>query len=115
MTNPLFLLSFLYYPDDLVHVLIVVLSIVVLGISLLAFMQKRNKKYLLLTLAFFFLAISQVLTLFETLFLSGALIMIPIVDIHITHLFDFLMLLTFGMALVRNWDQGEMKVLHIEE
>ncbi|MGI0080703.1 MAG: hypothetical protein ACRECH_13910, partial [Nitrososphaerales archaeon] len=85
------------------------------SISILAFLQKRNAKYLLLALAFSFLAISEVLTLVETLFLSGSLITIPVVGIHITHLFDFFMLLTFGMALVRNWDQGERKVLHIEQ
>jgi hypothetical protein len=105
MSGALALLAFLSNTDDLMHVLIVLLSIVVLTISVTAFWQKRNARYLMLFVAFFFLALSQIFTLGEVLFYSGALITIPFVGIHLTHLFDFLMLVTFGLALLRNWDQ----------
>lgn len=98
------ILPYLYDPDVLMHILIVLLSLIVFAISVLAFSKKRNTRYLLLSIAFFFLTVSQSVTLIETLFFSGALLMIPLVDIHITHLFDFLMLLNFGLALARNWD-----------
>lgn len=106
MSGSLALLSFLFDTDDLMHVLIVLLSIVVFTISVFAFWQKRSRRYLLLSVAFFFLALSQIFTLGEVLFYSGALITIPFVGIHLTHLFDFFMLLMFGLALLRNWDQG---------
>lgn len=115
MASPFGFFGFLYAPDDLLHILIVVLSILVLAISFLALSKRRNRRYLLLCVAFFFLALSQVVTLAETLFLSGALLTIPVVSIHVSHLFDFLMLLTFGLALVRDWDQGGRGVPHIGE
>jgi hypothetical protein len=100
-------------PDDLMHVLVVVLSLTVLGIALMAYERKQNTRFLLLSLAFLFFAIGEIITLFETFFLSGVLIMIPIVNIHLAHIFDFFTLLTFGLALMRDWGPKKPEVLKV--
>lgn len=53
-----------------------------------------------LSLAFTFLALSQVVELVETLFLSNQLIFIPLTGIHLSHFLDFLILSSFSMALL---------------
>jgi uncharacterized membrane protein len=109
MASLLAILSFLASPDDLMHVLIVLLSVLVLGIALLAYVKRRNTRYFLLTVAFFFLMMSQVVTFFEIFYPSDGLFMIPYLGLHVSHLFDFLMLFTFGLALVKSWDYGTVK------
>jgi hypothetical protein len=89
------------FTDDLVHVLIVVMSFIVLGISLFAYLRRRTSRYFFLLLAFAFLALSQTVTAYETFFLGDQLILIPYSGLHITHLFDFATLLSFGFALTR--------------
>jgi heme A synthase len=89
------------FSDDLIHVLIVLLAFIVLAISLFAYLRRKETKYLLLLIAFLFLTLSQVVTFVETFYLANALILIPILDLHLTHLFDFLMLVSFGLALTR--------------
>jgi hypothetical protein len=90
-----------FFTDDLIHILIVLLSFGVLGISFFAYLRRRNSRYFFLFLAFVFLALSQTTTAFETFFLSDELIMVPYFHVHITHLFDFATLLCFGVALTR--------------
>jgi uncharacterized membrane protein len=53
-----------------------------------------------LSLAFTFLTLSQIVELAETLFLSNELVYIPLTGIHLSHFLDFLMLSSFGMALL---------------
>jgi hypothetical protein len=91
-----------FFSDDFLHVLILTLSYVVLGISLLAYLRRPSSRYLLLFLAFLFLAISQSITFVETFFYSGELFTIPYVSLHVSHVFDFAMLLSFGLALTRS-------------
>ena len=86
--------------DGLVHVLLVAFSALVLLISLLAYAGRRDSRYLSLSLAFSFLALSQVVELVETIFLSNELILIPLTGIHLSHFLDFLMLSSFSMALL---------------
>jgi hypothetical protein len=83
-----------------VHVLLVAFSALVLFISLLAYARRRDSRYLSLSLAFAFLALSQVVELVETLFLSNQLIFIPPTGIHLSHFLDFLMLSSFSMSLL---------------
>jgi hypothetical protein len=91
--------------DGLVHVLLVAFSGLVLTISLLAYGSRRDTRYMFLSLAFTFLTLSQIVELVETLFLSNELIFIPLTGIHLSHFLDFLMLSSFGLALmVRNGD-----------
>ena len=86
--------------DGLVHVLLVAFSALVLLISLLAYSARRDYRYLSLSLAFAFLALSQVVELVETIFLSNQLILIPLTGIHLSHFLDFLTLSSFSMSLL---------------
>jgi hypothetical protein len=90
------------FGEDLIHLFLVVLSVVVLTISALAYFRKGGARYLSLLLAFTFLTLSQVITLVEVLFLSQGLILLPFVGLHLTHLLDFLMLSSFVLALIKN-------------
>jgi hypothetical protein len=86
--------------DGLVHVLLVAFSGLVLMISLFAYASRRDARYMFLSLAFTFLALSQVVELVETLFLSNQLVFIPLTEIHLSHFLDFLMLSSFSVALL---------------
>ena len=86
--------------DAVVHVLLVAFSALVLLISLLAYARRRDTRYMLLSIAFTFLSFSQVVELIETIFLSNQLIYIPLTGIHLSHFLDFLMLSSFGLALL---------------
>jgi hypothetical protein len=87
--------------DDMVHVFLVGLSTAILAVSILAYLRKRNSRYLLLSVAFTFLTLSQTVDLVETLFMSSQLIVLPIIEVHLSHFFEFLMLSSFGLALTR--------------
>ncbi len=86
--------------DGLVHILLVAFSGLVLMVSLLAYASRRDTRYMFLSLAFTFLALSQIVELVETLFLSNQLIFIPLTGIHLSHFLDFLMLSSFSLALL---------------
>lgn len=86
--------------DGIVHVLLVAFSIVVLLISLSAYADRKTTRYLFLSLAFGFLAASQVVGLVESWFLSTQLIFIPATGIHLSHFLEFLMLSNFSLALL---------------
>jgi hypothetical protein len=88
-------------PEDLIHASLVGLSAIVLSISILAYLRRRGSRYLFLTLAFTFLTLGQIVDLAETLWLSGQLILLPLLEVHLSHFFDFLMLSCFGIALTR--------------
>jgi hypothetical protein len=53
-----------------------------------------------LSLAFAFLAASEIVGLVEILFYSAELIFIPFTGIHLSHFLEFLMLSSFGFALL---------------
>ena len=84
----------------MIHVLLVGFSTVVLLISVLAFAQRRTRRYLFLSLAFGSLALSQVVELWEVLFYSNQLVLIPDTGIHLSHFLDFLTLSCFSVALL---------------
>ena len=86
--------------DELVHVLLVAFSGLVLVISLLAYASRRDTRYMFLSLAFTFLALGQLVELWEILFLSNELVLIPQTGIHLSHFLDFLMLSSFSLALL---------------
>ena len=88
--------------DGIVHILLVGFSAIVVLISLLAYYERRSRRYLLLSLAFIFLAASEVVGLVEVWFLSAQLIMIPPTGIHLSHFLEFLMLSSFSAALLTN-------------
>ena len=86
--------------DGIVHVLLVAFSGIVLLISVLAYKERRTSRFLYLSLAFVFLAATEIVGLIEALFLSAQLIFIPFTEIHLSHFLEFLMLFSFSMALL---------------
>jgi hypothetical protein len=94
--------------DAGLHVVIVALAVTVLTVSILAYWRKRSARYFLLSLGFFFLFLSQLATLYEVLFLSDALIMIPAIGLHLNHIFDLFTLVFFLLA-VSGYGQGASK------
>ena len=80
--------------------MLVAFSGLVLMTSFLAYASRRDTRYMLLSLAFSFLTLSQIVELVETLFLSNELIYIPLTGIHLSHFLDFLMLSSFSLALL---------------
>ena len=89
--------------EEMMHVLIVALSSILVVIAALAYSRKRNRRYLFLSMAFVFLLLSQLVTMLEVVLFSNSLLMIPVLNLHITHLFDLLMLVSFAAALMRDW------------
>jgi hypothetical protein len=85
--------------DAIMHIIIVALAISVLTVSLLAYNRRRSRRYLYLSVGFSFLFLSQLATLFEVVFLSNALIIIPSIGLHLSHVFDFLTLIFFLLGL----------------
>jgi len=91
--------SSINWGDAVMHILIVALSVVVLTVSLLAYKRRRSRRYLFLTAGFFFIFMSQLATLLEVAFLSNALLIIPSIGLHLSHVFDFLTLIFFLLGL----------------
>ncbi|MGI0090409.1 MAG: hypothetical protein ACREBS_01745 [Nitrososphaerales archaeon] len=91
------------FPDDILHVTIVSLALFLVILAALVYLRKRNTRYLFLLIAFAFLFMSQTVTMLEVTLFSNAYLLIPYTGLHLSHLFDFLMILSFGLALVRSW------------
>jgi hypothetical protein len=94
--------------DVILHILIVTLAVTVLTVSFLAYGRRRSRRYLLLSIGFLFLFLSQFATLIEAAFYSDALITIPILGLHLSHVFDFLMLIFFFLGMT-SYGQGVRK------
>jgi hypothetical protein len=99
--------------DSIMHLIIVVLAVTVLSVSFLAYQRRRSRRYLLLSLGFFFLFLSQFATLLEVILLSNALIIIPSIGLHLSHVFDFLTLIFFMLG-ISGYGQGEPRGRNIE-
>ncbi len=99
--------------DAMLHFAIVALAITVLVVSLLAYQRRHSRRYLLLSVGFSFLFLSQFSTLLEVLFLSNTLIIIPSIGLHLSHVFDFLTLIFFLLAIT-GYGQSEPKKKTIE-
>jgi hypothetical protein len=84
--------------EALVHTVTVTLSLVVLGVSVVAYKRRGGGRYLSLMVAFVFLSTSELIQFAESFFFN-AFIYLPLVGIHLTHLFDLAMLVSFGLAL----------------
>jgi hypothetical protein len=94
--------------EDFIHTVLVTSSIVLVIIAGRAYGKKHDSRYLFLLLAFIFLGLSQVATLLEALSVSGP-IFIPFLELHLSHLLDVLMLLSFTLSLTRSIDTGYNK------
>src|SRR5271166_725749 len=95
--------------DAVMHILIVTLAVVVLVVSLLAYNRRRSRRYLFLSAGFFFIFMSQLATLLEVAFLSNALIIIPSIGLHLSHVFDFLTLIFFLLAISGYAQEGNRR------
>ena len=85
--------------EVILHITIVALSITVLSVSVLAYFRRKTRRYLLLSIGFFFLFLTQFSSLLEVVFYSNALIIIPSIGLHLSHVFDFLTLIFFMLAM----------------
>ena len=99
--SSLFLATFGFFDwgEAILHVAIAALSITVLTVSVLAYFRRKTRRYLLLSTGFFFLFLTQFSSLLEVIFLSNALIIIPSIGLHLSHVFDFLTLIFFMLAM----------------
>ena len=83
------------------HFALLVLSIVLMIISANGYRRRPSSRYFFLMLAFVFFCLDQVVTFYQEIYLNGLLISIPYVDLHLIHLFELLMSLSFLTALLR--------------
>ena len=90
---------FLSFEEAAVHTLTVILSLVVLAVSIVAYRSRRGKRYVALTVAFLFLALSEMVQFVESYWLN-AFVFLPILDVHLSHILDMAMLVSFGLALM---------------
>lgn len=100
--------------DAWMHLVLMAFSALLLSISIRAYTRKPYSRYLFLVFAFLFLALSQGISFLESMFLSGGLILIPDIGLHLSHLFDLLMLVSFGVALTRTSD-GELQKIELHK
>ena len=100
--------------EDLIHTILVGSSLALVAIAARAYTRKHDSRYLFLLLAFVFLGLSQIVTLLETLSLSSP-VFLPFLELHLSHLLDFLMLLSFTLALTRSVERGyeKMEPVHL--
>lgn len=89
--------------EDLIHTVLVASSFVLVIIATRAYLRRHDSRYLFLLLAFIFLGLSQVVTLLEAFSFSGPIFM-PFLELHLSHVLDFLMLLSFTLSLTRSVD-----------
>lgn len=85
--------------EAVVHSLAVIISMLVLTISIVVYFRRGGRRYLALSVAFVFLTLSEVVQFAESYFFN-AFIYLPLLDIHLSHLLDLAMLVSFGLALM---------------
>jgi hypothetical protein len=90
----------LSFAEEVIHPLLVLLSLVVLAISAAAYRRRRSPRYLLLFFAFAFLAASQIFTYFQEVYVGT--IDLEILGMHPAHVFDLGALCSFAVALLEN-------------
>lgn len=86
--------------NDVLHTSLAVLSVVVLAISVAAYVKRRDSRYLFLMIAFVFFALDQLITLYQEVYYYGLLIVIPGIGLHLVHVLELFMLLSLIAALV---------------
>jgi hypothetical protein len=87
--------------DDAMHLILLSLSVGLVFVSANAYRRVRVGRYQLLMLAFMFFFLDQAVTTYQELYLAGAEIAIPIINLHLVHLFELLMGVSFIGALLR--------------
>jgi hypothetical protein len=86
--------------DDLMHLVLLVLSVFLVTVSVNGFRRKRNSRYFFLMLAFVFFWLDQSVTLYQEFYLNGLLISIPYLNLHLIHFLELLMSVSFLTAML---------------
>jgi hypothetical protein len=86
--------------NDVLHFLLAGLSVAIMGVSMAAYIRRKDRRYFFLMLAFVFLALDQAITLYQELYFYGLLIVIPYLGLHLVHFLELLMLISFMAALL---------------
>jgi hypothetical protein len=92
--------------DDVMHLLLAGLSVVLMLVSVNAYRKRSDGRYMLLMLAFVFLCLDEVVTAYEEFYLGGDMIALPFLDLHLVHFLELLMILSFLAALARPSKRG---------
>jgi len=92
-------LAFISIEEALIHTILVGASLAVLLVSVRAFMARGGGRYFALMVAFVFMTLSQVVDFVESYYSTGFIIF-PVLDVHLSHLLDLVMILSFGAALL---------------
>jgi hypothetical protein len=85
---------------DVLHFSLAILSVVVFGISVAAFVRRRESRYFFLMIAFLFFSLDQIVTLYQEIYFYGLLIVIPYIGLHLVHVLELVMLLSLIAALL---------------
>jgi len=92
--------------DDIMHFVLLVLSVALMGISANGFRRRTNSRYLFLMLAFIFFFLGQAVTFYQEICLNGLLISTPFLSLHLVHLLELLMSVSFLTALLKPFSLG---------
>jgi len=85
---------------DVLHLTLAILSVAVFGISIAAYVRRRETRYFFLMIAFLFFCLDQTITLYQEMYYYGFLIVIPYIGVHLVHVLELLMLVSLIAALL---------------
>jgi hypothetical protein len=83
------------------HFILLVFSVVLMVISANGYRRRPTSRYFFLMLAFVFFCLDQTVTFYQEIYLNGLLIAIPYVGLHLIHMLELLMSVSFLTALLR--------------
>jgi hypothetical protein len=95
------MIQLLSYYGDVIQVAVAALTIVLTVVSVRAYRKRPESRYLLLMLAFVSLCIISVTTMSLELFVGGAPMIIPLVELYVLPSFELLMVISFLVAITR--------------
>jgi len=96
--------------DNIMHFVLLLLSVVLMAISANGFRRRPNSRYFFLMLAFTFFCLDQAVTFYQEIYLNGLLISVPVLSLHLVHLLELLMSVSFLTALLRPFSLGRRDV-----
>jgi hypothetical protein len=98
------ILPHITHPSMIYHILLHMISLIVAvflsSVSILAYSRNRNTRMLLMTVGFVLLTVIEILYLFHATANLEELI-IPIVDVELSHIILLIMLTLFGIGLLK--------------
>ena len=101
-------------PDDVMHLVLLLLSFALIVISANGFRRRKNSRYLFLMLAFVFFFLDQAVTFYQEIDLNGMLIAIPYLSVHLVHFLELMMSISFLAALLGPTTLGRREVQRSE-